>query len=163
MSYTPPDAGSELGNLLLQRHLSQSAPRPSAWDARLRAGQAGLGQPQGQLGGGGLSSPPPPPYGMGVGGGGMSRDNYMVTPPPFTTPTSPLSGGTDQVGGGGPDAGLVGSGPGLPDKPPVAYPNPDPKIPPAEDRFDNAQQIQDAYRNGWNPNPVLLRAQLGRR
>lgn len=44
---------------------------------------------------------------------------------------------------------------------PTVMPNPTTKIPQKDKRFQNAQQIQDAYRNGWNPNPILLRAQLG--
>lgn len=35
------------------------------------------------------------------------------------------------------------------------------QVPPQDKRFANAQAIQEAYRNGWSPNPILLRAQLG--
>ena len=42
-------------------------------------------------------------------------------------------------------------------------PNPTTKVPQAAKRFANAQQIEDAYRGDWSPNPVLLRADLGHR
>jgi hypothetical protein len=45
---------------------------------------------------------------------------------------------------------------------PAVPPNQHARIPPAVDRFVNAQRIQDAYRNNWQPNPVLLRAELGK-
>jgi hypothetical protein len=41
---------------------------------------------------------------------------------------------------------------------PSVLPNPDPKVPSEAKRFNNAQAIQNAYRNGWSPNPVLLQA-----
>jgi hypothetical protein len=47
--------------------------------------------------------------------------------------------------------------------PPSVLPNPATKVPQQAKRFENAQQIQEAYRNDWNPNPILLRAQLGHR
>lgn len=53
--------------------------------------------------------------------------------------------------------GQQDSGSGLP----VTPPNIPTRIPPEAKRFSNAQQIQDAYRGGWQPNPILLRAQLG--
>lgn len=56
-----------------------------------------------------------------------------------------------QIGGGAPSPSPV----------PAVPPNPQPKLPQSAKRWANAQQIQDAYRSGWNPNPVLLRAQLG--
>lgn len=46
---------------------------------------------------------------------------------------------------------------------PVVPPNPPAKVPQQAKRFANAQQIMDAYRGDWTPNPVLLRAQLGNR
>lgn len=46
---------------------------------------------------------------------------------------------------------------------PVTLPQPSTKVPQEAKRFNNAQAIQEAYRNGWAPNPVLLRAQLGNR
>lgn len=45
---------------------------------------------------------------------------------------------------------------------PVTPPNSPAKVPPAGKRFINAQLIQQAYANNWNPNPVLLRAALGK-
>lgn len=33
--------------------------------------------------------------------------------------------------------------------------------PPQVDRFVNAQKMMEAYRNGWSPNPLILRAALG--
>jgi hypothetical protein len=45
---------------------------------------------------------------------------------------------------------------------PQVMPNPHTKTPPAAERFKNGQQIQQAYANGWQPNPVLLRVMLGR-
>ena len=35
------------------------------------------------------------------------------------------------------------------------------RIPPKIHRFDNANRIQEAYKNNWTPNPILLRATLG--
>ena len=46
---------------------------------------------------------------------------------------------------------------------PVVPPSTPSKVPPETQRFMNAQKIQDAYRGGWAPNPVLLRALLGHR
>ena len=46
---------------------------------------------------------------------------------------------------------------------PQVPPNPATKIPQQLKRWSNAQQIQDAYKNNWSPNPVLLRAMLGQR
>jgi len=44
----------------------------------------------------------------------------------------------------------------------MGVPQPHSVTPPKEHRFDNAQAIQQAYAQGWSPNPVLLRAMLGR-
>jgi len=44
---------------------------------------------------------------------------------------------------------------------PVTPPNLPSRIPPEAQRFANAQKIQDAYRGGWQTNPVLLQAALG--
>src|SRR5882724_240893 len=53
--------------------------------------------------------------------------------PPATTPSIPSSTGV-----------------------PAVPPNPAPRVPQAAKRFQNAQAIQDAYRNpSWTPNPVL--------
>jgi len=43
---------------------------------------------------------------------------------------------------------------------PVVPPNTHNRVPPAAKRFANAQQIMEAYRQGWSPNPVLLQASL---
>lgn len=68
-----------------------------------------------------------------------------------------------------PPQGLPGQAapPGPPPQPqgppsPQATPNPHAQVPPAAQRFANAQKIQEAYANNWQPNPVLLRAMLGR-
>lgn len=59
---------------------------------------------------------------------------------------------------------LAQTGSNAPNLPvPATPPTPSTKVPQRAKRFDNAQQIQDAYRNGWQPNPILLRAQLGHR
>ena len=56
-----------------------------------------------------------------------------------------------------------GSAPfGVQTQPPAVAPNAHPALPPAWQRFSNSQQIQDAYRQNWSPNPLLLRAMLGR-
>lgn len=47
--------------------------------------------------------------------------------------------------------------------PSTVTPNPSTKVPQAAKRFANAQQIEDAYRGNWSPNPILLRASLGHR
>lgn len=41
-------------------------------------------------------------------------------------------------------------------------PTPTTHIPPKAQRWANAQQLQDAYRGDWTPNPVLLRATQGK-
>jgi hypothetical protein len=46
--------------------------------------------------------------------------------------------------------------------PPTQPPNTHTNVPPANKRWENGQQIQRAYANNWQPNPVLLRASLGR-
>lgn len=45
----------------------------------------------------------------------------------------------------------------FPSSPP---PNPPSRVPPAAERWANAQKIQEAYANNWQPNPVLLQAAL---
>lgn len=41
---------------------------------------------------------------------------------------------------------------------PSVLPNPTRRLPSKIQRWSNAQQLQDAYRGGWTPNPVLLQA-----
>ena len=36
-------------------------------------------------------------------------------------------------------------------------PMPKPKLPPAEQRWKTAEEMKAAYRNNWQPNPVLLK------
>lgn len=45
-----------------------------------------------------------------------------------------------------------------PEPTPSVPPNPSAKVPQRVQRFNNTQALQDAYRNGWQPNPMLLRA-----
>lgn len=45
---------------------------------------------------------------------------------------------------------------------PVLPPSDATKVPPQMQRWMNGQQVQDAYANNWQPNPILLRAQLGK-
>lgn len=81
----------------------------------------------------GVNGQPPPPQSPSPPPGPM-----MGTPPPGGAP-----GGAPQVGGNGV---------------PVTPPNPHTHIPSQNQRFDNAQQLMESYRNGWSPNPMLLRA-----
>jgi hypothetical protein len=87
--------------------------------------------------------------------------------------TTPNSGGLfrqlmqrAQQGQGQPASAEPSSPPTAPSAPstplPAVMPNPHTKTPPAMERFRNGQAIQQAYANGWQPNPVLLRAALGR-
>lgn len=46
--------------------------------------------------------------------------------------------------------------------PPSPPPSPPKRVPPAYERWVNAQHIQQAYANGWTPNPTLLRAELSK-
>lgn len=45
---------------------------------------------------------------------------------------------------------------------PPVLPTPTSHIPPKAQRWENAQQLQQAYRGDWTPNPVLLRATQGK-
>ena len=36
-------------------------------------------------------------------------------------------------------------------------PNPDPKLPSADQRWKTAEQMKEAYRQNWTPNPHLVR------
>jgi len=48
-------------------------------------------------------------------------------------------------------------GPGLPTPPP----NPSARVPPAWQRWATSQKMQDAYRNNWSPNPMMIRLMEG--
>lgn len=41
-------------------------------------------------------------------------------------------------------------------------PNAHPEVPPAAARAANAGQLQQAYANNWQPNPMLMRAMMGK-
>src|SRR4026208_83204 len=56
-----------------------------------------------------------------------------------------------------PLTGLMPQGQAM-SQPSVQAPNPHTQVPPAMDRFQNGQMIQQAIGNNWTPNPVLLRA-----
>lgn len=45
---------------------------------------------------------------------------------------------------------------------PPAVVAPSTNTPPAQRRFDTSQAMQESYRNGWSPNPILLRVMMGR-
>lgn len=45
---------------------------------------------------------------------------------------------------------------------PIVPPTPETHVPPKVDRWKNAQILQDAYRNNWTPNPMLLKASLSK-
>lgn len=53
--------------------------------------------------------------------------------------------------------GMISPISGLPTAPPSES-----KLPPAWKRWDNAQHLEKAYQNDWKPNPMLLRAMMGR-
>lgn len=57
---------------------------------------------------------------------------------------------------------LGGQEPSAPQTPTV-LPSTPAKVPQQAKRFANAEQIKQAYANGWAPNPILLRAELGHR
>lgn len=105
-------------------------------------------QPQGPPG---ASTPPQPGLGM-----------WSQSVPP-TPRQQPQPGGPPPPPGGAP---LPGPPAGMPPPPTPATmpqpPNPSPSVPPAVKRWDNAQQMSQAYANGWSPNPILLRILLGR-
>lgn len=91
---------------------------------------------------GGAPAPPTLAAGMWA----KSTPPKQEAPPP--QPQPPAAAPPPPVGGA---AGL-----------PVVPPNPQGSLPPAERRWMNGQQIQQAYANNWQPNPVLLRAMLGK-
>lgn len=129
---------------------AQGAPPPQA-----------QGQPPPFSGG-----PPAPFQGTGWGGGAIS--NMMSKLPqspgqgifsqPFqkqgkTSSQPPVQGGAHQAG--------PPQGPPQP-MPPSPVPNIPAHVPPQAQRWQNGQAIQQAYANNWEPNPVLLRAELGK-
>lgn len=124
----------EQGNPLFQQLLARQVPEGPS-------GQAGT-PPQG---GGAPQGPPPSP----------AQGMWSQPPPPKAPPPGQGGGMPPQAQGMPPMQG----GGGVPPSPP---PNPSPRIPPATERWSNAQQMSKAYANNWNPNPVLLRAMLGR-
>jgi hypothetical protein len=95
------------------------------------------------------------PTGPNQMGGPLSGPNLanphamsVAGPPGFSTPSATTAG---------PQAAQDTVPPsGMPETPP----NPTHRIPQAVQRFQNANAIQDAYRGGWAPNPVLLQASL---
>lgn len=131
---------------LMQRQLGQGQPPPAQSQGQ---------PPPTQLGAGDIGALPMPRSLMG--------DQGTPPPPSGDIPQTSSQGGFMGQFGGSlfpgtvPPSGQTASPPQLP----VTPPNVPSKIPPQGQRFENAQAIQDAYRGGWNPNPVLLRAQLG--
>lgn len=115
------------------------------FNALMQRAQQGQGQPAPKGPAQGIWSPKPPQSGMPPQGGppqGPPGPGGPTHPPPPQGPPQ---------------------GPPAPPMPtPAVMPNPHAKVPPAAERFQNGQNIQQAYANGWQPNPVLLRASLGR-
>jgi hypothetical protein len=93
--------------------------------------------------------------GMGMGGamgpGGVAS--------PQSTQSTPIPQAST-VGTGGNATGADGSAPPPPPSMPVTPPSAPSRVPTQMNRFANAQKIQGAFRNGWQPNPVLLGASL---
>lgn len=122
-----------LFNTLMQRNMPPSQAN-GIWAAPpTQPGGAPPGGMPGQPPPGAAGGPPPP----GVPG---------AAPPPPPAPTG---------------------APAIPTLPPVgpvptALPSSHANVPPEAQRAANANQIQNAYANNWNPNPVLLRAMLSR-
>ena len=48
-----------------------------------------------------------------------------------------------------------------PQVPPATPPTEPAQVPPRWQRFETAQKMQDAYRNNWTPNPMLVRVLEG--
>jgi hypothetical protein len=135
----------DLFSQLMQRHMGSQEPQPG--------------------------TPAPPSAAVGM------FSQYQPPPPNrpqgwTSGPSQPPQGGPtqqNQVIGGGPGAatppgpqpppmptgGVVPGGPPMP-------PNPPKGVPPQGKRFANAQMMQDSYRNGWQPNPILLQALLNK-
>ena len=84
------------------------------------------------------------------------------------TPTKIPVGDSTGIAGGGYLGGFMNSNPGnigqpnnavLPSSPmpPVTPPTVPSRVPPQWQRFATAQSMQNGYRNGWQPNPMLTR------
>lgn len=130
-----------------------------------------------QLAGARVSSTPPPPPRPDP----PSLANGLWSPPlsqPAGSPPSSPSGPPPSPSPSLPGGALPPTGPPL--TPPVAptpagiFPSPvtgnpttlpaaPTHVPPAYQRWSNAQHIERAYQDGGHPNPMLLRAMLARR
>ena len=53
-------------------------------------------------------------------------------------------------------------GPMAPGDLPIGLPNESARVPPRWQRFETGQRMQDAYRNNWQPNPMIVRLLGGR-
>lgn len=103
----------------------------------------------------GPSQPQAQPPFLGIGG----------STPRFSEGAGELTGkaGTPGLGGIVFNSGALPQMTRQPDSfVPAVPPNPSSRVPPAAQRFANAQAIQAAIRNNWSPNPTLLQASLSK-
>ena len=132
-----------------QASASAAAMRPEGLAMRLlqgQDGQAALGASRGSNDEPASTTMPQPNISQGlsdaIGGGfmgGMKKPMTGMTAPSW--PPTPMPMGPGEI--------------------PMGVPNAQVKVPPRVQRFETAQQMQDGYRNNWNPNPMLIRVLEG--
>lgn len=152
------DPTSELRNILMTRTSQQQQPQAPA--AQPPAQPYAMSQVMAARGQG--STPP----------AAVPRSTDPAAPAPPAVPSSLLGGLKEALigstgSGSTPKAGInPPSWPGTPAPMgpgdiPVGVPNESAKVPPRWERFQTAQHMIDGYRNGWSPNPMLVRIMEG--
>ena len=94
---------------------------------------------------------------------GPSSLRNVLSDRAFATPkwSSPAETGTYQ-GSSGLDYSNQETWPKAPTGLPAPAPNSPSRVPPAWQRYRTGLRMQDAYANGWNPNPIMLRILEGK-
>ena len=104
---------------------------------------------------------------MGKGDGGEAVSTKQPQPEVINKLSDAIGGGT--AGAQQPNTGMTP--PAWPPTPmpmgpaeiPIGLPNESARVPPRWQRFQTAQRMQDAIRNDYNPNPMLVRILSGGR
>ena len=127
---------------------------------------------QGTIPQGPMSGPTSPQSGYSGGikgisgaGGGMAPTGLQQPQPINPSLLSGLGQAVSGAGGMkmGPKTGMsVPTWSGAPEpmgpgEIPTGVPNDSAKVPPRWERFETAEKMKNGYRNGWNPNPMLIR------
>lgn len=143
---------SELGAVLMNRYAKKpptEAPAQSP-QAPARPDTKGMIQQMGQMGSKMADLRPIPEQQAGGQLDHIMKDGFSGAP----------SKGGFQLGTTPPTWSM----PVMPRSPmdlPQGLPTEGPKVPPRVERFETGEMMKDAYRDGWSPNPILLRILRG--